>query len=480
MVGVFDPKTETGRSGGLTRTVISVGALVLAVGGIGLIGTNLFASGSGANNSPPTAELASAKASDLSGDEFAGEAPVVLTSFQELEPVRTTLERTETLQPRETLTDLMDRVGVSRAEANAALYSLYDGEFIDPRKVRAGLELTAYVEPAATIEDPEAVRLIGLTVKHDRDASLMVARDSVGDFSAYELHTRVEPVQKRVKGVVQTSIYDAALSAGAHDAQVYDYAQIFAYDVDFQREMREGDEFEIVFEEYVDERGNFVRSGEILYASLNGYASDKEFYRFTPSDDGITDYFDQDGKSARKFLMKTPINGARLSSSFGYRKHPISGYSKLHKGTDFAAPTGTPIYAAGNGVVERASWYGGYGNYVRIKHANGYQTAYAHMSKYGPGVKAGKRVKQGDIIGYVGTTGASTGPHLHYEVHKNGQATNAMSLKLPTGRVLEGDVLKEFNLVRADIDQIRGVGETNTLYASAVGSAGSAGEASAD
>ena len=163
--------------------------------------------------------------------------------------------------------------------------------------------------------------------------------------------------------------------------------------------------------------------------------------------------------------MKTPINGARLSSNFGYRKHPISGYSKLHKGTDFAAPSGTPIYAAGNGVVERASRYGGYGNYVRIQHANGYETAYAHMLRYGPGVKAGHRIRQGEIVGYVGTTGASTGPHLHYEVLVNGSQVNAMSLKLPTGRKLEGPILKEFMQARAEVDQLRGVGETATVYA---------------
>lgn len=153
--------------------------------------------------------------------------------------------------------------------------------------------------------------------------------------------------------------------------------------------------------------------------------------------------------------MKTPINGARLSSSFGRRRHPISGYSRLHKGTDFAARSGTPIFAAGNGVVERASRYGGYGKYARIQHANGYETAYAHMSRYGPGIKKGKRVRQGDIIGYVGSTGASTGPHLHYEVLINGKHVNAMRLKLPTGRTLEGDLLKAFDRNRRLIDAHR-------------------------
>lgn len=463
MVGVFDPKTEAQRGRKLARSVVSVGALLLVVGGVGLAGNSLLKSFG--KSEPNTAETISANAGSLTDTLAPVEAPVMLTSFEELEPIPTRIELTETLQSRETLTDLMDRMGVSRSEANSALYSLYDSEYIDPRKVRPGLKLTAYVEPTPSFEDPEAVTLVGLTIKHDRNSSLVVSKGFDGSFSASELHTRVEPVTRRVKGEVATSLYQAALEAGAHDAQVYDYAQIFAYDVDFQREMRIGDRFEIIFEEYVDERGEFVRSGDILFASMNGHATSRDFYRYTPSDDGITDYFDAEGKSARKFLMKTPINGARLSSNFGYRRHPISGYSKLHKGTDFAAPTGTPIYAAGNGVVERASRFGSYGHYVRLRHANGYQTAYAHLSKYGPGIKSGVRVKQGDVIAYVGSTGASTGPHLHYEVIHNGKHQNAMSLKLPTGRELKGEHLADFQLTRAEIDSIRGVEETSTLFA---------------
>ncbi|MEL6782689.1 MAG: M23 family metallopeptidase, partial [Pseudomonadota bacterium] len=173
------------------------------------------------------------------------------------------------------------------------------------------------------------------------------------------------------------------------------------------------------------------------------------------SDDGVTDYFDPNGESATKFLMKTPINGARLSSRFGKRRHPISGYTRMHKGTDFAAATGTPVYAAGHGTVERASRYGGYGHYVRIRHANGYKTAYAHLSRYGSGIKSGRRVRQGQVIGYVGSTGASTGPHLHYEVIVNGKHVNAMSLRLPTGRKLSGDMLDEFLTTKREIDAVR-------------------------
>ena len=260
-----------------------------------------------------------------------------------------------------------------------------------------------------------------------------------------------------VRGTVQTSLYVDALEQGAGDQQVVDFAQVFAYDVDFQREVHPGDEFEFVYEAVSDERGNPIRAGNLIYAALNGRVVDKSFYRFTPEDTGETDYFQGNGESATRFLMKTPINGARLSSRFGNRRHPISGYTRLHKGTDFAAPTGTPIYAAGHGTVERASRYGGYGHYVRIRHANGYKTAYAHMSRYGRGVRKGTRVRQGQVIGYVGSTGASTGPHLHYEVYVNGKPVDAMRLKLPTGRKLAGspEIMTSFESERDRIDVIR-------------------------
>jgi murein DD-endopeptidase MepM/ murein hydrolase activator NlpD len=261
----------------------------------------------------------------------------------------------------------------------------------------------------------------------------------------------------RIEAEIETSIYSSALQLGAEDQQVVDFASAFAYDIDFQREIHPGDRFEILFETFYDERGNAVRNGDVLYAALNGKALQRGFYRFAPSDDGVADYFDQNGESATKFLMKTPINGARISSNFGKRKHPISGFTRLHKGTDFAAPTGTPIYAAGNGTVQRASRNGGYGNYIKIKHTRGYETAYAHLSKYAKGIKAGKKVKQGDVIGYVGSTGASTGPHLHYEVYVDGKPVNVMSLKLPNGRKLQDEpaMLEEFKAHQAMVDALR-------------------------
>jgi murein DD-endopeptidase MepM/ murein hydrolase activator NlpD len=219
--------------------------------------------------------------------------------------------------------------------------------------------------------------------------------------------------------------------------------------------MQPGDHFEFLYETFDDERGQPVKAGNMLMASIEGAALTKTFYRYKPSDDGIVDYFDEQGQSAKKFLMKTPINGARLSSGFGNRKHPILGYTKLHKGTDFAAPRGTPIYAAGNGVIERIGPFSTFGNYVKIQHASGYETAYAHMNGFARGLKRGSHVRQGDVIGYVGTTGRSTGPHLHYEVYINGQAKNAMALKLPTGRKLSGEQLEAFKAEKLRIEALR-------------------------
>ena len=212
-----------------------------------------------------------------------------------------------------------------------------------------------------------------------------------------------------------------------------------------------------MFERFYDDEGNTVRTGDLLFVSLESSRGSREFYQFMAPGDSRPDWYDADGKSARRFLMKTPINGARLSSGFGMRRHPILGYSRMHRGTDFAAPTGTPILAAGDGVVERAGPFSSFGNYVRIRHANGYETAYAHMSRFARGMRAGARVRQGQIIGYVGTTGRSTGPHLHYEVLRRGQQVNPMSLRVANGRNLTGRALELFMIERERINTLRQV-----------------------
>ena len=228
----------------------------------------------------------------------------------------------------------------------------------------------------------------------------------------------------------------------------------FSYDVDVQRDIQPGDLYGVVYERFEDEDGNLARTGDVLFASMTLSGKAIGIYRYTDRD-GFTDYYDQDGHSLRKALLKTPIDGARISSGFGMRKHPILGYSKMHKGIDFAAPSGTPIYAAGNGTIVKIGRNGGYGNYVKIKHANGYATAYAHLSKFAKGLKNGSKVKQGDVIAYVGSTGRATGPHLHYEVMVSGSQVNPKDVKLPTGTTLTGKELALFETRRNEIDKLR-------------------------
>lgn len=363
--------------------------------------------------------------------------------------------RNATLKRRETLSDLVKRLDLPNIDGHRALYSLTSSELLDARRVRPGLEVTAHID---------GEQLNAFSVKLEAGRRLLTKRMPNGEYQAMALDSAAIKWPMVVKGTIQTSLYQDAQTLGAEDQQVVDFAQVFAYDLDFQREVHPGDQFEMVFDVITDERGNVIRRGDVLYAALNGKTVSKSFYRFKTPDEQITDYFQANGESSTKFLMKTPINGARISSRFGKRRHPISGFTRLHKGTDFAAPTGTPIYAAGNGVVERASRYGGYGHYIRIRHAKGYKTAYAHLSRYGRGIKSGRSVRQGQIIGYVGSTGASTGPHLHYEVYKNGKAVDVMRLKLPTGRKLAMDpeIFDAFAVERDRIDDIREASGSST------------------
>ncbi len=370
-------------------------------------------------------------------------------SADQIESVVRDVRRVE-VQRNDTLSDVLDRLGVARNESNGAIYAA--AQFVNLRTVRPGDAVTAWIET-----DPldGAQHLTGMSLRPEAERQVMIARDAAGQWSAHELKARMTPGFSLVNASIDTSIYNAAIAAGATDQQVVDFADILGYDIDFQREVHPGDKFSIFYETFRDERGDPVKNGAVLYAEMDGDALHKAFYRYTPDDDGVTDYFTADGQSAKKFLMKTPINGARLSSGFGNRKHPILGYTKLHKGTDFAAPVGTPIYAAGNGVIEKAGPNSTYGNYVKIQHANGYETAYAHMSRFAAGVRKGVHVRQGQVIGYVGTTGRSTGPHLHYEVYISNKPVNAMALKLPTGRKLAGEQLAAFQSEVARIDQLR-------------------------
>ncbi len=253
-----------------------------------------------------------------------------------------------------------------------------------------------------------------------------------------------------IKNVIKNNLYSSAINSGIEPNIIVEFARVFGFEVDFQRDIRKGDWFEVLYEKFVDDNNKVRNTGKIIYASMYVNGEEINLYNFKYKNE--EEFYDIKGKSITKSLMKTPINGARLSSSFGMRKHPILGYNKMHRGTDFAAPSGTPIMASGSGTVTRARWCGGGGNCVKIKHNSTYETIYAHMKSFARGIKEGRKVKQGQIIGYVGSTGLSTGPHLHYEVIVNGKKVNSQKLKLPSGKILKGEERKQFELDRIKID----------------------------
>ena len=255
------------------------------------------------------------------------------------------------------------------------------------------------------------------------------------------------------ENIILQSLYNAATDEKIPANIIIEFAGIYGFQVDFQRDVRKKDKFQIMYEIFLNEKNDLVETGEILYANLELSGQENSLYFFNK--EGSEGHYDKNGKSIKKALMKTPINGARLSSPFGMRKHPIDGFNKMHRGTDFAAPMGTPIMASGDGIVKKAGWCGGGGNCVKIKHNSTYQTVYAHMSKFARGIKSGVRVKQGQTIGYVGSTGKSTGPHLHYEVIVNGKKVNSQKLKLPSGKILKGNERKLFETEKIKLDVLK-------------------------
>ena len=275
-------------------------------------------------------------------------------------------------------------------------------------------------------------------------------RKSKDNFLVKENILKLNRTEVVVKNIIKSNLYSSAIEASVEPNIIIEFARIFGFEVDFQRDIRKGDWFEILYEKFKDDNDKVRDTGKIIYASMYVNGEEINLYNFKYNNE--EDYYDIKGKSITKSLMKTPINGARLSSSFGMRKHPILGYNKMHRGTDFAAPSGTPIMASGSGTVTRARWCGGGGNCVKIKHNSTYETIYGHMKAFAKGIKEGRKVKQGQIIGYVGSTGLSTGPHLHYEVLVNGKKVNSQKLKLPSGKILKGEERKQFELDRIKID----------------------------
>lgn len=295
--------------------------------------------------------------------------------------------------------------------------------------------------------------IIRLTVNLDNINSLHIFKKD-NKFVANKIEKVLYKKTVLGEGLIKSSLFQAAQKENIDAEVVVDFARIFGFEIDFQRDIRKNDIFQIVYDKYVDDDGELQKNGEIIYAYMKNRGREIALYRFVDQK-GIPGYYQTNGKSIEKALMKTPINGARLSSTYGMRKHPILGYNKMHRGTDFAAPKGTPIMASGSGIIEMAKWNGAYGKYIRIRHNSKYKTAYAHLNGYARGIKRGAKVRQGQIIGYVGSTGRSTGPHLHYEVLVNGKRMNSQRLKLPSGRTLRGEDREKFEISRIKIDVMR-------------------------
>ena len=287
-----------------------------------------------------------------------------------------------------------------------------------------------------------------------RTEKILLTRNLETDL--FEKKTIITNLNKRIvfkEGRILQSLYKTATDLSIKPNVIIEFARIYGFQVDFQRDIRKNDSFQIMYEIFEDDNGKVYETGNIIFANLKLRGADNSFYYFDKK--GSEGHYDGNGKSVKKALMKTPINGARLSSSFGMRKHPIDGFNKMHRGTDFAAPSGTPIMASGDGIVTRAKWCGGGGNCIKIKHNSTYQTVYAHMKNFARGIKVGVRVKQGQIIGYVGSTGKSTGPHLHYEVIKNGKKINSQKLKLPSGKILVGKNRELFEIKKIKLDVLK-------------------------
>ncbi len=297
--------------------------------------------------------------------------------------------------------------------------------------------------------DNGSTTLVNFTYPVNNTTSVEI-RKSKGNFEVKENILELYKKEVVVKNIINNNLYKSAIESEIEPNIIIEFARIFGFEVDFQRDIRKGDWFEILYEKFVDDNNKVRDTGKIIYASMYVNGEEINLYNFKFKNE--EDFYDIKGKSITKSLMKTPINGARLSSSFGMRKHPILGYNKMHRGTDFAAPSGTPIMASGSGTVTRARWCGGGGNCVKIKHNSTYETIYAHMKAFAKGIREGKKVKQGQIIGYVGSTGLSTGPHLHYEVLVNGKKVNSQKLKLPSGKTLRGEERKKFEIDRIKID----------------------------
>jgi murein DD-endopeptidase MepM/ murein hydrolase activator NlpD len=387
---------------------------------------------------------------------------------------------TITLDSGDTLAGVLTDAGATSADASAAVTAL--AKVYDPRQVRAGMTLQVTFEAVKASPQQPAIAQITYTPPNgandsDSDDSaavqpaaaapvgkllsvnfsptigqdVTIARDASGDFSAKAAQQTLAAHYHRAGATIDSSLYLAAMQAGIPAKVVVEMIHMMSYKVDFQRDIKPGDSFQVLYSYYYTPTGQPAKEGDIDYVTMKLAGRTVTLYRYQPNGDTV-DYFDSHGESAKGMLMKTPVDGARITSGFGMRFHPILGYTRMHKGIDFGVPIGTPVMAAGSGTVESAGWKGGYGNFLKINHGSGYGTGYGHLSRFAPGIHAGSRVRQGQVVAYSGSTGESTGPHLHYEIFVGGTQVNPLSVKVATGRKLAGRDLRSFLNERIHVD----------------------------
>ena len=386
------------------------------------------------------------------------QSKIINSSLENIYLKKTISELTNSLEPRFTYFEylskpgdnyqiIIDKLKINKKEKDKILNNIKSQKSLKILRINQKFTFK--------LDNMLSNKVIEFKIETDKKNEIVFTKLSEKDF--FETKTIKKNFKKKLvykETIITTSLYNNAVRLGIKPNIIIEFARLYGFQIDFQRDIWKNDSFQIIYEEFVDEKDKVVDTGQILFANLNLQNTDYQLYMYEYDEKKI-DYFDENGKSIKKTLMKTPINGARLSSSYGKRKHPILGYTKMHLGTDFAAPKGTPIMASGDGKVTKAGWCGGGGNCVKIKHNRTYQTVYAHMSKFGRGIKKGVRVKQGQIIGYVGSTGLSTGPHLHYEVIENGKKINSQKLKLPSGKILKGKERKNFEVNKIKIDVLK-------------------------
>ena len=420
-------------------TFINRNQIILLLSFISLIGISYFLSISFGENL--------AREKKVSKKFITDENPIQIEEKLEID---FTLVQKYYLQEGETFTGALKQADLQDDEINDVVNII--SKKIDLRKLKVGTLIETYTK---SINDKKIINEI--IIYPDIEKKIYVQKVN-NKFVAGEDKKKLFSKLKFYEVEIHNSIYESLKKIDTPDEIIMEFVQLYSFDIDFQRDIRKGNKIKIFFEIYTDSQNNYIKSGNINFSEIILDDETYELYRFQSEGDEFVEYFNSDGKSATKALMKTPINGARLSSGFGMRKHPILGYNKKHQGVDFAAPTGTPIMAAGTGHIEFVGNNGGAGKYIRIKHLNGYKTSYSHLSKYASGIQKNVKVRQGQVIGYVGNTGLSTGPHLHYEVIFNGKRINPMKMKLPSGKQLKDKNLEIFlaekNRINAEIFEL--------------------------